>query len=473
MKKMPEISLKLPFYLLAIGVFLIIVCRDILANGMFLDGLIYSTVSKNLAHGIGTFWNPHFSATLLQSFHEHPPLAFGMQSIFFKILGESRFVDRFYSLITVFATGLVLLKIWKTIGFKNGWIPLFLWLTTATVFWTSYNNLLENTLSVFTSLSVLFYLKYEENKKICFLMLSGTVLAFGFLIKGFVAFFPWTLPILMWLIFRHKTFERMAIESAGLLFFTIAPLFLLVLFLPVARMSLLEYINHQVIDSIKNSITVNSRFDIIKRLINELAPAAGLIILLQLFRLVRKSQIIIGNENIKKALVFIFLGLTGVLPVMVSMKQSGFYILPAYPFFSIGAAILVYPFLEDFIEGIDFKSAGFLFFKWTGYGIFFLGILLSVLYSDGYSRDSDKIKDTYAILTVVPEGSIININPGMYEDWSLHAYFARFKNVSLDRDLNNRREFLLIKNEYFSDTLSSGYNAVIVNATGYRLFKKK
>jgi 4-amino-4-deoxy-L-arabinose transferase-like glycosyltransferase len=473
MKKISEISLKLPFYLLAIGVFLIIVCQDLLANGMFLDGLIYSTVSKNLAHGIGTFWNPHFSATLLQSFHEHPPLAFGIQSIFFKIFGESRFVDRFYSLTTVFVAGMVLLKIWKTIGYKNGWIPLFIWLTTATVFWTSYNNLIENTLTVFTSLSVLFYLKYEEKKKIYLLLLSGIVLSFGFLTKGFVAFFPWTLPLLLWLLFRHKTFERMFIESAGLLFFTITPLLLLVLFLPVARMSLLEYINHQVIDSIKNSITVNSRLDIIKRLLNEIAPAAGLIILMQLLRLVRKSQIIIGNENIKKALVFIFLGLTGVLPLMVSMKQSGFYILPTYPFFSIGAAILMYTYLDDFIERIDFKSRGFLLFKWTGYGIFFIGILLSVCYSYGYSRDSDKIKDTYAILSVVPDGSIININPGMYEDWSLHAYFARFKNVSLDSDLNNRREYLIIKNEYYSDTLSSSYNFVKINATGYRLFKKK
>lgn len=473
MKKLSEISPMLPFYLMAIGVFLIIVCKDLLANGMFLDGLMYSTVSKNLAHGLGTFWNPHFSATVLQNFHEHPPLAFGIQSIFFKIFGESRFVDRFYSLMTVFATGVVLLRIWKTLGYKNGWIPLFIWLTTATVFWTSYNNLLENTLTVFTTLSVLFYLKYEENNKIYLLFLSGIGLAFGFLTKGFVAFFPWTLPFLFWLLFRHKTFSRMVIENAGLLLVTITPLFLLVILFPVARISLSEYINNQVIESIKNVITVDSRLEIIKRLLNEIAPVTVLFVIFYILRRISKSQIVIGNENIKKSLIFILLGLTGVLPIMISLKQSGFYILPTYPFFSIGASILMYTYIDDFIGRIDFKSRGFSFFKWTTYVVFISGIILSLWYSDGYNRDSDKIKDTHSILSVVPEGSIININPGMYEDWSLHAYFARFKNVSLDRDLNNRWEYLLIKNEYYSDTLSSGYNIVKINTIDYRLFKKK
>jgi 4-amino-4-deoxy-L-arabinose transferase-like glycosyltransferase len=473
MNKLSKTSPELPFYVLAIGVYLIIVCQDILANGMFLDGLIYSTVSKNLANGIGTFWNPHFSATILQNFHEHPPLAFGIQSIIFNIFGESRFADRFYSLLTVFAEGIILLKIWKSLGYKNGWIPLFIWLTTATVFWTSYNNLLENTLTVFTSLSVLFYLNYERNNKIYLILLSGISLALGFLTKGFVAFFPWTFPFLWCLLFSHKKIGRIAADSAGLFFYTVAPLLLLVIFFPTAKASLLEYINHQVIDSIKNSITVDSRMDIIKRLLNEIAPAAGLFILLQFLKLITKSGIAIGNENSRKALAFIFLGLTGVFPIMISMKQSGFYILPTYPFFSIGAAILMYSYIDSFIERIDFKSRGFLFFKRTAYSVFIVGILLSLWYSDGYSRDRDKIRDVYAVLSVVPEGSIININPVMYEDWSLHAYFARFKNVSLDRDLNNRREYLLIKNENFSDTLNSHYNMVKINTIAYSLLRRK
>lgn len=468
-----NVTRTLPFYLFAVGVFLIIVSQDLFSNGMFLDGLIYSTVSKNLANGIGTFWNPHFTATCLPEFHEQPPLAFGIQSIFYSILGESRFIDRMYSILTVVIVGYVILKIWSTSGYKYGWFPLFLWLITPTVFWTCSNNLLENTLTIFTSLSILFYLKSQERKNYFFIFLSGFMLTLGFLTKGFVAFFPWTFPFLFWLFLRQKSFGRMVIDSVGVFIFTLAPLLILILFFPVARLSLHKYIDNQVINSLKNVITVDSRFDIIKRMFDELIPAAGLCILFLVWGRIRKFSVILVKENSKKAMVFILLGLTGVLPIMISMKQSGFYILPVYPFFAIGAGILLYPIIDFLIIKMNYKSKGFLFFKWIGYGLFCTGIILSLYFSDQYSRDRDKIKDTYMILPEIPSGSIININPDIYEDWSLHGYFNRFKNISLDPDLNNKREYLLIKNENYSDTLDRNYKIVKLNTIDYQLFKKK
>lgn len=187
----------------------------------------------------------------------------------------------------------------------------------------------------------------------------------------------------------------------------------------------------------------------------------------------RKDHKILGKETIKKAMVFLALGLTGVLPIMISMKQSGFYILSTYPVFSIGISILMYPFLNSLLIRINYSSKSFLFFKWISYGLFSTGIILSICYSDGYSRDSNKIKDTYAILAEISQGSIININPDMKEDWSLHAYFGRFKNVSLDPDLSNNRDYLLIKNEYYSDTLKFNFQVVKLKTLDYQLFKKK
>ena len=473
MKKSHEISQTLPFYLFAIGVYLIIVCKDILSNGMFLDGLIYSTVSKNLADGLGTFWNPHFTATLMPEFHEHPPLAFGIQSIFYTLFGESRYIDKFYSLFTVVIVGYVILRIWKTLGYKYGWFPLFIWLMTPTVFWASYNNLLENTLTIFTSLSILFYLKNQESKKFYFIFLSGFVLALGFLSKGFVAFFPWTFPFLLWLFLKQKSFGKMILDTAGIFFSTIIPLLLIVLLFPAARLSLHIYIDHQVIGSLKNAFTVNSRFDIVKRSFSELTPAAVLCILILAWPYIRKSATIPIKENINKMLVFILLGLTGVLPIMISMKQSGFYILSVYPFFAIGAGILVYPVIDSLFINMNLESKWFLIFKWTGYGLFFVGIVLSLYFHNRYSRDNNKIKETYTILYEIPQGSIININPEMFEDWSLHAYFARFKNVSLDPDLKNSREYLLIKKEDNSDTLNSRYEIIKINIPDYKLCKKK
>jgi 4-amino-4-deoxy-L-arabinose transferase-like glycosyltransferase len=409
----------------------------------------------------------------MSDFHEHPPLAFGLQSVFFRLFGESRFVDRAYSILTLIIAGFIILKIWKTSGYKNGWIPLLIWLITPTVFWTSYNNLLENTLTIFISLSVLFYLKNQENNKLYFILLSGLMLAFGFLTKGFVAFFPWTFPFLLWLFLKDKSFGRMFSDSLMIFFFTIVPLLLLVLIFPLARFSLLQYIDNQVIESIRHIVTVESRFDIVMRLLSEIALPAVLCVIFIFTGRIRKVPLLFNTENTRKALVFIFLGLTGVLPIMISMKQSGFYILPAYPLFSIGACILMYPFIDSLLAKIDYESKLFISFKWFSYALFSAGIILSVWYSDGYSRDRNMIKDTYSVLGVIPSGTIINISPGMYEDWSLHAYFARFKNVSLDPDLSNKREYLLIKNEYYSDTLNSGFNPIEINTTDYKLFRRK
>lgn len=473
MKKSSEFSRTLPFYLLSAGVYLIIVFKDLFSNGMFLDGLIYSTVSKNLANGLGTFWNPHFTSTFLTEFHEHPPLAFGIQSIFYRILGESRYIDKLYSLLTVMIAGYIIVRIWKNLGFRNGWLPLFLWILTPTVFWASYNNLLENTLTIFTSLSVLFCLKNQKSNNYFFIFLSGIMLSLGFLTKGFVAFFPWTFPFLLWLFLKQKTFGKMAIESALIFVFTITPLILLVLLVPDAGLSLKKYIDGQVINSLKNIITVDSRFDIIKRLFFELIPSACLCILFVIWIRIKKNPAIYIKENIAKTGMFVSLGLTGVLPIMISMKQSGFYIIPTYPFFAIATAAFIYPFIDSLIISINYESKNFIFFKWIAYGLFFTGIILSLSSTNRFSRDKEKITDTYIILPEIPEGTVININPEMFDDFRLHAYYGRFKNISLDPDPGNKCEYLLIKNEYYSDSINLLYNNIKLNTIDYQLFKRK
>jgi len=472
MKKLSEISRTLPFYSIVWGVFLIIVCQNIFSNGMFLDGLIYSTVSKNLSNGVGTFWNLHFTKTFMSDFHEHPPLAFGIQSLFYTFFGESRYVDKAYSIFTVIIVAFIIVKIWKTLNYKHGWLPLLLWLITPTVFWTSYNNLLENTLTIFTSLSVLFYLIGYGDRKFLFIILSGFMLTLGFLTKGFVSFFPWTFPFLLWIFLKRISLGKMIIHSACVIMFSLLPLVILVLMFPVVKESLFKYIDNQVIGSIKSVVTVDSRIDIVKRLCSEVIFPAALGIIFLLWGRIRTSATIFFKENTLKSLVFISLGLTGVLPIMVSLKQSGFYILPAYPFFAIGISILIYPLLDSLFIKMNYESKGFIMFKWIAYGLFISGLILSITFSDHFSRDKNKIQDMNMILTVVPRGSIINIKPEMFTDWALHAYLARFKDVSLDADLKSGRGYLLIKNEYYSDTLNMNYTVVNLNTTDFKLLKK-
>lgn len=473
MKINSQITQELPFYSFAIGVFLILISPTILSDGMFMDGLIYSTIAKNLANGIGTFWNPQFTATCMTEFHGHPPLALGLQSLFFTVFGESRYIDKLYSLLTFVIVGLIILKIWKYLGFKNGWLPLLIWFSIPLVSWACSNNMLENTLTVFTSLSILFYLKSQNKNKYIFIFLAGLMLAFGFLTKGFVALFPWSFPFLLWLLTKKTAFHNMAFDTIGLFVCTITPLVILILLFPDAGISLRKYIDIQVINSLKNVTTGDSRLFIIKRLFFELIPAIGLCVLFLIWGWRKQFSINRLKNNYKTALLFILLGLTGVIPIMISMKQSGFYILPAFPFFALAISILLYPLIEFLFDNQSYKTKGFLCFQWISYVTFFAGIVMSLYFSNHIGRDKNKIKDMYAITTIIPDGTTINILPDMWQDWSLHGYYGRYKNISLDPNLDNKRDFLLIQNKELSDTsIIKGYKKIEFQTSDYQLYLK-
>lgn len=464
-------SQSLPFYLFITGVYLIFISPGLLSEGMFSDGLFYSTIAKNLANGIGSFWNPHFTANCLTDFHGHPPLALGTQSVFFTLLGDSWYVDKIYSFLTFIITGFIVLKIWKTLGHRHGWFPLFFWFSIPLVSWACKNNVLENTLMIFTSVSVLFYLKSLQDKRFFYLLLSGQMLALGFLTKGFVAFFPWSLPFFWWLLLKQKPFRSMMVDSISLFLFTVIPLLSLILLSPEARLSLQTYLNIQVIDSIKNAVTVDSRFFILKKLFFELIPVVGLSLLFIVLAWQKGFSFGLLKKTYKTGLVFICLGLSAVLPVMISMKQSGIYILAAFPVLAIGTGILLYPLLEFLLGKINYQSKGFLFFKWTAYVIFFAGIILCVYFANHIGRDKTKIEDTHLILAKLPESSIINISPDLWQDWGLHGYFGRYKNVCLDPNLTNKREFLLIKGQDSADSLTKNYKMIDLPTIEYKLFK--
>lgn len=461
------------FYIPVAGIFLIIVSRALLSDGMFMDGLMYANISKNLANGLGTFWQPHMTETLFPVFINHPPLAFGLESIFFRILGDSRFIERLYSLLAIIITGLIIVSIWKSIGKKSstGWLPLFLWIVLPSVTWASVNNMLENTMGVFICLSVLFYIKSRKRNRFLYLLLSGLMLSLGFLTKGFVTFFPISFPFFFWLFSRKTRFWYMFFDTIIIITASVLALVLLVLLVPEAREVIPKYISIT-FDLTVNSATKISRFYIVNRLLMELLPAIGILLAFLFFCWKRKLPLTQLNDNLQLALSFFFLGLSGVLPIMITKVQSGYYLLTSLPFFAISLALLVSPFIESLLEGIDCNSSGYKIFKSSGIALLISGILLSVIFSGHINRDRNKIEDMRVISAELTENSTISILPVMYYEWNLHAYYGRYKNISLDPDVNNKHEYLLIKNSLYSDTIKNNYVKIELKTNEYELFKR-
>src|SRR4029078_7387475 len=83
----------LTFWLLTLALVTLCYIPRISEKGMFIDGLVYTTISNNLSEGIGTFWQPMLknSEFLFQKsdvFYDHPPLLFGIESIFYAVFGD-------------------------------------------------------------------------------------------------------------------------------------------------------------------------------------------------------------------------------------------------------------------------------------------------------------------------------------------------------------------------------------------------
>ncbi len=460
------------FYFFVVFLFLGITSIELFSDGMFMDGLLYADISRNMAEGLGTFWKPHLSNTLFSEFYEHPPLALGLQSIWFRVFGDSIYVERFYSLFTFIIVGYLVVLIWKklTNNKKSGWMPLFFWIIISGVTWSAANNMIENTMSVFVCLSVLFYLNSIDNRRLLWIVLSGLSLSLGILTKGFFCLYIWSVPFFIWLFKRNRNFKQTATDTFILISITILPIVLLYFFVPAAQNNMLNYFNKQVLDGISSVQTVNTRFAIVRMFFERtILPLTigSIVIIVALKQKIKKK---LFTKNLKEALIFLLVVLSGILPIMISMKQRGFYILTVYPLFAIGLAYYLYPILNPAIAKIKSKSKGFKVFKILTLGIVTISILLSFSQINRIGRNKTMIKDTKVVIGIIGENKIINICPNMYSEWSLHGYFSRYGNVSLDTNQKNICKYYLTTSDCSEDYLDKRYKLVPVETEKYKLY---
>ena len=463
-------------YLFVGFLFLGIASVNVFSDGMFLDGATYAAISKNMAEGLGSFWTPHYTNTLFNKFYEHPPLAFGLQSLWFQLFGDSIFIERIYSIFTFIIAGYLIVLIWEnfTGNKKHGWIPLFFWVIINDIPWAAANNMLENSMSIFVCLSVLFYLNSFRNKRFLWIILSGVSLFLGFLTKGVFCLYIWSVPFFIWLFKREKNFLQMVTDTIILVLCTIIPVALIYILIPAAQNNMLYYFNNQVFGSIQNVKTVDTRFAIIEKFFGNIIIPLIIGIIVIIISQKHKIQKHIFKENLKESLILFAIVLSGVLPIMISMKQSSFYILTVYPFFAIGLAYYLYPIIKLVVEknSVIIKRK-FKIFKVITIGIIIISIGLSFGQISRIGRDKEMVYDSKMVIDVVGTNNIINICPNMFSNWSLHAYFSRYGNVSLDKNQKNIFKYYLSSGNCSKGYLNKNYDLIPIKMKKYKLYKLK
>ncbi len=469
-----------PFRIFTAAVFVALILPTSLQDGMFMDGLIYASVSHNLSQGIGSPWFLKFSDTYWSLYSEQLPLFFWIQSFFYKILGSSIYTERIFCFIMAIISAFNISLIWKTIHpsdiavKKHEWLPILFWIITPVSFWTFTHNVQEVLMTVFATASVYFILKglIKKQQIIVNILLGGLFIFLCSFCKGFQGLFPLVAVFIYWMIFRNFSFLKNIIYSTILI--SVPAFIYLFLFLNETSFeSISNFANNRLVRTFTNpaATTTDNRFKLIIRLFNELIPCmivSGLIFLWTKKHI--KEQII--QPDWKYFSFFILLGLSGSLPLIVTLEQRGFYLATSLPFFALGFACLIQPYFSSISKTI---KVGRPIFKWSkkiSIVLFLTVIIFSFLQVGKTKRDHDRLHDVYAIGEKLPRFSKIDVLPIVIHDYAFGAYLVRHYNISLDFDPTSDNEFYLhLPN--MDTAIPEGYEKTDLELKMFDLYQKE
>ena len=474
-------KLAFPFWLITLSAVFGLTLTVLIQDVMFQDAMAFSCVSHNMGIGIGTFWFPQYSTLNIDnipSFHEQLPLVFGIQSVFYRLLGDSMYIERFYTFLIILLHIVFISKLWRII-FKNkpeynalAWLPVLFWIIIPVCFWSYRNNMLENTVSIFALISILISYKqiHIQKNRIIPWLLSGFFIFLASFSKGIAGFFPIVFPFLYWLITRKISFKKSIYLSLILIS---VPLVIYLIFLinPDSRQSLTIYFVDRFLKRVNTMPTADYRLETAWRLFTEMIPIL-VFCAISLFFAKRTKLKSYVSENYKNFLLFVAIGLSGTLPLMLTMIQKGWYMVPAFPFFAIGFAILITPAINAYLQNIDILNIRFKVFKAFSILLFISVVIFITLQIGKISRSNEVVTDVYKIGTIVPKFSTITVPPEMYDqyDFKLQGYLVRYSNISIspykeyDYFLKEKKSNSLIPDKYDEE--------INLDLNVYELYKK-
>jgi len=397
---------------------------------MFLDGVTYAAIARNLAEGRGRFWEPFYTATIYPAFHEHPPLAFWLQSLWFRAMGDHWYVERAYAAGAAVLIAWLIAFIWRAIHEQpaNAWLPIALWLLVPVVSWTLVGNLLEVTVCVFVTAAVAAITAASHGPNAAAIfggVLSGFCVVGAVLSKGPVGLFPLAAPFIVAIVpDRRRHVVRIAVGQ----WLTVAVCATALFSLPDAHESLSKYIDQQVMTSLTGHREVSGSSVTI---VIELLRGVWLPMMLGGAAIVAGARgwTPASPRDRRVAFAFTLMGLAGTLPMLVSPKQAGHYLMPAVPFYAIGAAALLSPSMTSLAARVSSsRAAGALRIV----AVALVAGAIAAMWVPAIARDPARLIDLDRLASAAPIGATVGLCPSANGDWLLHAWMQRRFHVSLD-----------------------------------------
>lgn len=454
---------------------------------MFMDGVTYAAIARNMSEGIGSFWRPFFAHSFWlpydngDYFSGHPPLQFGLQSLLFRLFGDTPAVENGYNLLILSAYIFLIVRIWqKLLGpaseFRTfGWLPVFCWYGTVIVYYSIPNNFLDSTMGLFCLASCYFQLTYlkEEivhKRSIVWPLLAGICVVLAFLTKGPVGLYPLAFSSI-YAISNHSFKLSEAFRPTIIMLVVIAVSIAGLFAYTPAREFMTTYFNGQVVQALlrkreKAGTGWSAHFTLLAELLRNLVPhLAALVVLYGLsfglkWKISREKKI---SENV----VFTALvAASGIVPMLVSIKQYPHYLLPALPFVALLFALLL---VQRVAVAMAWKNR----LTVIALSIATLGCWavtfrkLSTIQPDVHSANAKQLR------TLVPSASTIGICHDLFQHADIHANFQRYHHLSLSTQIDSMHYVLadsacLPQFDFRRDSLvklNGGYFLIMKNTT--------
>lgn len=430
---------------------------ELFTRGEFLDGLVYASVSRNLAEGTGSYWLPHYTQALYPEFTEHPPFFFWLESFWFRLLGDHHYTEKLFSLLCFAISALVIRRLAERAGQGTGWFAAILWTCIPVVFWAYRNNLLEVLLTPLILFShAVLQQRYTRVAKGWQLPLIALLFMAAFLTKGPVALGILVLP----LCFAQKGRWKNTIIDTGAAMLAGALLLLgLVQFSEGAALNLGRWFDNQFVATLSGARVIEhaeNRFQLIFDFLQQMIIPLALWLLTWLLARQRPRLRHVSPDAFWASLLFS-------LPMLLSPKQHDYYLLPALAF----AALYLGSTLEKPLHRLYEAMTKPLWQKTVA--IFSVSVIAGIIVytavaAGTYHRDEVMQQDLRAIVAIVP-GNVVGITYGLKFNWSLHAYAMRDHHLSLPDQGEN--PWLIAE-----EAMLPGYTRVSDSTTRFHLFRK-
>jgi len=151
------------------------------------------------------------------------------------------------------------------------------------------------------------------------------------------------------------------------------------------------------------------------------------------------------------------------------MKQNGFYILCALPFFAIALALLVAVPMQQWLQRINIESRTFRIFKTMALLLLFTSGMLAYAQRGKINRNNTLVHDIKVMTSILPAHSVISV-PAKYRDhWAMYGYFQRYGKVSMEPNDDFQRTYLLLDKR---ENCPDAYTLVSMSTQEFNLYRR-